>query len=183
MRDDCCKSITECGYLLFNKWRRRSRQGLVSLTDRYVRLAPGGRANSPDLARDGDSRPDSILSPQARRWRMRHTDIFQVTGTASSNARPTDAPKLNAVDASTNSPMPMPNMPHRPLVMTAALARPPIRACRISIVQVVDIGYTATMPAASAPPTGSTAEPPPSAYRPGRCAMAVRTIVGPCVAR
>jgi len=117
---------------IFNQSRRRSRQGLVSLTDRYVRLAPGGRANSPDLARYGDSQPSSVRSPQPRRWRIRHTDIFQVTGTASSNAKPTCAPKLSTVDASTNSPMPLPNMPHKPLEITAALAGPPIRACRIS---------------------------------------------------
>ena len=83
------------------------------------------------------------------------------------------APNGTAVTCNVRIASAKPTRPHIALAMIAAVAGPPMRGCRISIMLRVTIGNTAKMPASTGPALSPsvTTTPTRSATRPARSGM------------
>ncbi len=117
------------------------REALDALYALRAKLPKHVKKRSPDFA---------ALHPGYRRTRLRrphhHRQRFQPMQIASARARPMAEPNRNAATCSAAMAMPRPINPPALLASTAAVGRPPMRGCRISIIEVNTIGNSAMMP-------------------------------------
>ncbi len=80
-----------------------------------------------------------------------HNPRFQLTLVANARLSAIAEPNCGAATCSTASAMPNPIRPQPPLAITAAVGLPPMRGCRISIMEVNTTGNSAIMPLTSGP--------------------------------
>src|SRR5712671_6519855 len=98
------------------------------------RCAPSGLQAYPGYKRTTRLRP------------FHHNPRFQLTQVASARLRPTTEPNRGAARCSTAIAMPNPIKPQPLFASTAAVAGPPMRGCRISIMLVNTTGNSAIVP-------------------------------------
>ena len=87
----------------------------------------------------------------ALRRPFHHSVRFQQMQVARPRLNPIAEPNRNAPTCSTAIARPNPIRPQAPFAMTAAVAGPPMRGCRISIIEVNTIGNSASMPLMAGP--------------------------------